>query len=523
MKKLPLFIAFAFAAIFARAQNNTLEVLGHNFSTVFEYNNVSYNAPLTKTYNIVEKPDGNILIANLYRRKLHPSSPTMVNIGDGFYTISRQEVAVADSTFLESNIEYDEDNGSTLLVHDPLGEGYIYVKFLYERVSHPEWGGFTWLEIFHSDEDLNFNCNPVMVPLEDVHIESSKGIMLDDEENLVVRYVMDGIPVFARIGIDGTVKDKQPMPGLFQGASWKINGMVAYSNTPREYAIYGWDTTPEGDTTFLFHVVDSLFNLTETVSIENNQSGQYIYFNNMISLLPYDDQTYFVVSQFTKNSEYQYKNGLRVAKYDKTSHEELGDTLISSYPIYTDLDQCAFLLDFEKTSDGSLYLGYRTCNNPLRGYITVLKLDIDLNTIWERRCHVMETGESFSFFRMKALENGVVLCARHATTSSYEGDYRFNTLLFLINDDGTNGTPENDTFLRPYMYYPNPAQDHLRLQYSPDVQPKQVELYDLQGRLVRSQSQGLESLNMQGLAQGQYLMKVTLEDGKSFTDKVVKE
>jgi hypothetical protein len=30
-------------------------------------------------------------------------------------------------------------------------------------------------------------------------------------------------------------------------------------------------------------------------------------------------------------------------------------------------------------------------------------------------------------------------------------------------------------------------------------------------------------LDMQGLAPGQYLMKVTLEDGKSFTDKVVKE
>ena len=74
-----------------------------------------------------------------------------------------------------------------------------------------------------------------------------------------------------------------------------------------------------------------------------------------------------------------------------------------------------------------------------------------------------------------------------------------------------------------YLAYPNPAHDQLHLQYSPDVQPKQVELYDLQGRLVRSQSQGLESVDMQGLASGQYLMKVTLEDGKSFTDKVVKE
>jgi hypothetical protein len=74
-----------------------------------------------------------------------------------------------------------------------------------------------------------------------------------------------------------------------------------------------------------------------------------------------------------------------------------------------------------------------------------------------------------------------------------------------------------------YLAYPNPAQDQLRLQYSPDVQPRQVELYDLQGRLVCSQSQGLENLDIQGLASGQYLMKVTLEDGKSFTDKVVKK
>jgi hypothetical protein len=74
-----------------------------------------------------------------------------------------------------------------------------------------------------------------------------------------------------------------------------------------------------------------------------------------------------------------------------------------------------------------------------------------------------------------------------------------------------------------YLAYPNPAQDRLHLQYSPDVKPMQVELYDLQGRLVCSQSQGLESVDMQGLAPGQYLIKVTLEDGKSFTDKVVKE
>ena len=78
-------------------------------------------------------------------------------------------------------------------------------------------------------------------------------------------------------------------------------------------------------------------------------------------------------------------------------------------------------------------------------------------------------------------------------------------------------------FIRPYLFYPNPAQDQIHLQYSPDVKPAQVEFYDLQGRLVRTQSKELESINLQGLAPGQYLMKVTLEDGKTYSDKVVKE
>ena len=85
------------------------------------------------------------------------------------------------------------------------------------------------------------------------------------------------------------------------------------------------------------------------------------------------------------------------------------------------------------------------------------------------------------------------------------------------------GTPEAEAFIRPYLFYPNPAQDQLRMQYSPDVKPAKVEFYDLQGRLVRTQSQELESINLQGLAPGQYLMKVTLEDGKTYSDKVMKE
>lgn len=77
--------------------------------------------------------------------------------------------------------------------------------------------------------------------------------------------------------------------------------------------------------------------------------------------------------------------------------------------------------------------------------------------------------------------------------------------------------------IRPYAYWPNPVQDQLHLQHSPDVMLAQIELYDLQGRLLRSQSKGFENIDLQGLAAGQYVMKVTMADGKVFSDKVVKE
>ena len=51
----------------------------------------------------------------------------------------------------------------------------------------------------------------------------------------------------------------------------------------------------------------------------------------------------------------------------------------------------------------------------------------------------------------------------------------------------------------------------------------QIELYDLQGRLVRAQKNGLESLNMSDLPSGTYTMRVKMEDGKVFSDKIVKK
>ena len=153
-----------------------------------------------------------------------------------------------------------------------------------------------------------------------------------------------------------------------------------------------------------------------------------------------------------------------------------------------------------------------------RNRIVVTKADGDGNTVW-RRYYEFEDQVFHPCSVMASEDDGCVVAGRcwtedHATAEVF-------AIKFF--SDGSLSVPELNAHVRPYAYYPNPAKDQLHLQYSPDVQPACIELYDLQGRLVHKQSQGLEQIGLQGLTVGQYLMKVTMEDGKTFTDKVVKE
>ena len=92
----------------------------------------------------------------------------------------------------------------------------------------------------------------------------------------------------------------------------------------------------------------------------------------------------------------------------------------------------------------------------------------------------------------------------------------------FFHEDGT-GFPETETYVRPYLFYPNPVADEIHMQYSSDVKPLRIDLYDLEGRLLHSQSKDLESINMEGLPVGTFTMRVVLEGGQVYSEKVVKK
>ena len=101
--------------------------------------------------------------------------------------------------------------------------------------------------------------------------------------------------------------------------------------------------------------------------------------------------------------------------------------------------------------------------------------------------------------------------------------YAIGIFYFFIHHDGTVSVDEGMVKVRPYTFYPNPTQSQLRMAFSPDVQPSLVELYDLQGRRILSQGNAFERIDMSRLPAGIYTVRVTLQDGQVFSDKVVKE
>ena len=93
-----------------------------------------------------------------------------------------------------------------------------------------------------------------------------------------------------------------------------------------------------------------------------------------------------------------------------------------------------------------------------------------------------------------------------------------------ITSDGYCSLENNEEpLLKPYAFFPNPVDDRLYMEFSPDITPSVVELYDIQGRLVRSQGKGLGSIDMSELPTGTYTLRIVMEDGTSYSDKVVKQ
>lgn len=81
---------------------------------------------------------------------------------------------------------------------------------------------------------------------------------------------------------------------------------------------------------------------------------------------------------------------------------------------------------------------------------------------------------------------------------------------------------ENEYDLSDLKFFPNPVKDKLSLQLPDNTQCDEVEIYSIDGRLLRTQDNDFDNIDLSSLTQGVYIVKITLNDGYVCTEKIVK-
>ena len=515
MKKHLLLFFFSLTTTILRAQSGEL----YSFS-LHDMSNYQFNIE-----NFFQQQDNEFVIGTFIGMDSGSPHQPPINIGNIFYKMSPTSLTITDSLFVEN-----PDAPYYLFAPNPTGDGNIRANFEYHEDCDS-----TFLRICHfPDNDLNISHDEdIVVPLcEGYAFGNFDSHMVDCRGDLIMKYstIRSGGGYdehIARFGPDGTLKHQAL---LFENQNIVVPKLRVFTESPLQY----YQFSSYNENLFVF-VIDSLFNkntvvlnrilreesLSDTIYLV---AYEYLNFNIDTEVIPIDGNEILVAAQYKSDTNFNAisgENGVAVAKYDIRTMQLKDYIVFNDYPLWTSEGQC---LGLKRLQDGTVYFLYKEVGYP-NGTIVVVKMDADLNVEWKRTYKTDDIiiSAPLYFPILFEEEHGEEKGISWIGYGTKPGNDKSDMFYFFLNHDGTVGVSDGGIEVRPYCFYPNPTQDMLRMQYSPDVQPARVELFDLQGRLVRTQSKAFKSIDMGQLPAGTYTMRITLEDGKTYSDKVVKE
>ncbi|MGO4772714.1 T9SS type A sorting domain-containing protein [Flavobacterium sp. W22_SRS_FK3] len=120
----------------------------------------------------------------------------------------------------------------------------------------------------------------------------------------------------------------------------------------------------------------------------------------------------------------------------------------------------------------------------------------------------------------KTANGGIITLTIPAGNHSLSRDTGTTSLYYIKTAYATLGLGENNLSAKLTLY-PNPVSNQLYIS-SEDHKIENVMIYNLFGAVVKNISSGAESIDMSNLTTGNYLVKVTTEQG-SFTKKIIKK
>lgn len=362
------------------------------------------------------------------------------------------------------------------------------------------------------DDNLNV-VNEASIPIGEYDYDFWDGfVFVSPNGEILFPYSvnMNDVLHIMRIALDGTVLEDKAFDEIPCG-TWDSEGtndsMVYYSDvnvfteSPLTYNCLGIYKNAEDTTIVVNRLMDENLNLIETIEYASYDPDaifgpEGFTFVSTLGAEASTRKTYLSTSMRMHNMTTS-----TIIRYDSDNHPD-------AWRRFTSYSQPGYLVAKE---ENSLYFTYSSNYR-----ISLYRLDGDLNTLWHTTLP-SPTSAITSIHTMKTFKNGDLVVGY----SIYEQGEPYANYC-IVHDNTLDGMDEPIHAEKPFELYPNPTKGTITLRFTKN-EPTNVEVYDLTGRLMITKTNGLERLDMSAMPTGVYMLHVTMKDGISYNEKILKE
>lgn len=459
----------------------------------------------------------------VFTNKMMPTSDNCV--------IFDSELYINDGVCTESNyigsVLYKADCGGDVLDSLFIPAPMFVANWRSACFRHPTIANATaFTSISNVNDSLFFR---ILTVSDDLDIVSDKAVpllnypnpnaivrsILDPDNNIVVSLEtqscsVDGTSnyvVMAKLNVDGEFI-VEPKQIEIHGSDSKFKGV--FNTNPLQYiytsvklgnSVGGYAEIIGNQAT----IIDENFNVVREIDLPMT-IGNVFFEPNRSEYLYMDDESFVFASVVDASYQYGY---FLVAKFDHDGN------LIDHYKsynigqnLYNQLWLCA------NEDEGIIVTETKIENNDK--YIIVACHDKDdLSKKWEKRISGYPSEDGIDFiYGVETLDNGVT-----AFLVNGEGTAMNIMVLFV---EGFTSVDESAVETVTSFCSPNPASNVINIENPSGAKIESVSLYDISGRLVKTQHNDFGTIDISGFAPGVYILKLSLENGSVFEEKIIK-
>lgn len=465
----------------------------------------------TCSYHALGLSDGNFVFTQSYYTS-DANGANSKDIGVTFVKMS-SKAKLIDTLFYEFKDSNSVDYPNNKLIRNPYNENEnIYTYFSY--------GDTCYYNAVFFDNDLNIT-DEVRKPFLAEGFGQGHLSGLNKDNNFLYFWGVSAAEHWAmEADIYGEVKKRSPklLAGDDYGGYCNYFSFFTYDEENKQYG-FAIDEQEDGGMGYeLYIILDEDLNVADKKTLSGYDGYQYDGTGGYSNVVELYDGNFAIMGVFMNGPS---ADALKLCKVDKDFNiveENILRYENNSPSNY--LNTCVEWRNLLKCKDGGLYCIWSQTYENVFGErdMYVARVDKDFNLLWERcvKTGLYITG---SHTGASVLENGDLVLTGNIFTSAYGGVEK-GTSVIILHDNGTS-VSENIYDIRPYSFYPNPVRDKINIRFSPDVNCKKIDVYSMDGRLCHTQNFNMQTINIDNLNSGIYVMNITLDNGTTYTDRIV--